>query len=345
MPSTKARFYHRENQKIRCRVCAHNCLLGEGQMGLCGARRVEGGELCLLNYGVCVAAAVDPVEKKPLYHFYPGSDIFSLGTWGCNFQCPFCQNWALARGDYSRGGEKFTPEEILSRLQKLRKDNCIGIAYTYNEPAIWFEFLHDTARLAKQNGYVNALVTNGYLSSEALEELSPYLDALNVDVKAFSEEFYRNYCRGRLNAVKETVERCAGRFHLEITYLVIPTLNDSRKEVSQLVNWIAGLNPDIPLHFSRYVPGYRLNLPPTPVKTLDELRCLAMEKLNYVYLGNVPGHPAANTWCPSCQALLIERKGFGAVMRNLEDRRCSSCGEEIALAGTENQEPGIRNYQ
>ena len=332
MAAIEARLCREEDGKIRCRVCSHSCLLQEGERGVCGVRKVSGGVLRLLNYGNCVAAAVDPIEKKPLYHFYPGSDILSLGTWGCNFRCQFCQNWSLAQEGHHRQGEILSPEDVLQRLQ-MCAGTCCGVAYTYNEPAIWFEFLYDTARLAHQNGFVNALVTNGFFSSDTLKELSPYLDALNVDVKAFNEEFYQKYCGSRLAPVLETVENCTQQFHVEITYLVIPGLNDSLPEVSRLVDWIAGLNPDLPLHFSRYVPGYRLNLPPTPVETLDTLRDLALEKLNYVYLGNVPGHQAANTWCPSCKALLIERKGLRALVKNLEERWCASCGREISITG------------
>ena len=332
MSITESRLYAKEKQKIRCRVCSHACLLREGQKGLCGTREVTEGELRSLNYGDVVALATDPIEKKPLYHFYPGSEILSLGTWGCNFRCGFCQNWSLAQENSFRRGEYYTPEKVLQLLQTTSPES-VGIAYTYNEPAVWFEFLYHTARKLHEHGFANILVTNGYFSEEALEELAPYLDALNVDVKAFHHEFYRSYCGARLDPVLKTVEKCVGRFHLEVTYLVIPGLNDSTEEVSRMVEWLAGLDPEIPLHFSRYVPGYRFNLPPTPVETLENLRELALEKLSYVYLGNVPGHTAANTYCPSCGTLLMQRRNSQVVVQNLKSYRCTSCGREIAFTG------------
>ena len=332
MDKVKARFYQLENHKFRCLVCAHSCLLEEGQSGLCGTRRVENGHLYLLNYGNCVAAAVDPIEKKPLYHYYPGKDILSLGTWGCNFRCPFCQNWSLAQEGSSRRGEYFTPQAIAEQLEKATP-GCVGVAYTYNEPAIWFEYLYDVAKLAHQRGFANVLVTNGFLSSYALQELFPYLDALNVDVKAFREDFYRQYCRSRLEPVLETVENCVGKLHVELTYLVIPSVNDSREEISNLVNWMAKMDTRLPLHLSRYMPGYRFTLPPTPVETLEELRDLAKERLEYVYLGNVPGHQAANTYCPACSSLLIERGGFRALVKGISQGKCISCNQDIAVVG------------
>jgi len=330
MSREKARLYTRQNGKFLCGVCPHHCLLDEDQEGICGVRKVQDGELLLKNYGACVAEAVDPVEKKPLYHFYPGSDVLSLGTWGCNFKCPYCQNWPISQEERERQAQRRKPEEVLQVL-KQAGSSCTGVAFTYNEPSIWFEFVYDTSRLVKRHGYKNVLVTNGFLSFDALSGLFPYIDALNVDVKAFSEEFYTRYCRGRLAPVMQTVEKSAGELHVEVTYLVIPEHNDSRGEIKGMVDWLSGISPDIPLHFSRYHPDYTFSQPPTPVPDLEEAREQALQKLNYVYLGNVPGHPGAHTYCPECRTLLIERGGFRAVIRGLEGGKCTYCGAELRI--------------
>ena len=332
MSKVKARFYTSRQGKFRCQVCPHHCLLGEGEESICGTRRVEKGVLYLLNYASCAAAAVDPIEKKPLYHFYPGSDVLSLGTWGCNFKCSFCQNWSLSQGEM-RPGEEIPPEEVISSL-KRSGPGCVGVAYTYNEPSIWFEYVYDTSRLVQEQGYTNVMVSNGYISREALAELLPYMDALNVDVKAFSESFYRDYCGGKLAPVMETVEECADKLHLEVTYLVVPGENDSREEITGLIDWLSGLSREIPLHFSRYFPANRFNTPPTTVEKLEEVKELAAKKLNYVYLGNVGPHPATHTYCPECGAVLVERGGFRVVTRGLENGKCCFCSKEINMVLT-----------
>lgn len=332
----QARLYTQENGKIRCGVCNHYCKIKEGGEGLCGARQVKDGELLVNNYGLCVAAAMDPIEKKPLYHFYPGRDILSLGTWGCNFQCVFCQNWTLARGcakSMARETQYLEPLDVLNLLEQ-KHSSSVGIAFTYNEPTIWFEYVYDTAKLVSQYGYKNVLVTNGFISPQALEQLAPYIDALNIDVKSFQDEFYQRYCKGSLQAVQETVEYCARNFHLEVTCLIIPTLNDTRQEIQEFVDWLASLNPDIPLHFSRYFPQYKLSLPPTPVETLTRVRRQAQRKLRYVYIGNVPGSTYANTLCPRCSRVLIRRGGYRATNSGLNGRLCSKCAYKIHLTGS-----------
>lgn len=330
----KAMFYTKEGEYIYCKLCPQGCRLKEGMRGLCEVRQVKGGKLYSLNYGVCASVAMDPIEKKPLYHFYPGWDILSLGTWGCNFHCSFCQNWSLARGGAGqKKGYHLKPIDVLHFLRDKYKSSA-GIAYTYNEPTVWYEFVYDTAKLVKESGYRNILVTNGFISPEALEEISPFIDALNIDVKSFNDDFYRKYCRGNLESVKRTVEYCAERFHVEITCLVIPTLNDSPGETDSLTDWLAGLNPDIPLHFSRFFPQYKLALPPTPVETLTEIRRKAMDKMNYVYIGNVAGHEeVTNTYCPRCQNLLIERGGYRALNRGINAEKCTRCSNDISLDG------------
>ncbi len=298
-------------------------------------RQVREGELYTLNYGLCASIAADPIEKKPLYHFYPGRKILSIGTWGCNFRCRFCQNWTLAHGDIAGDGDAYflKPADILDYLSGDYKDS-IGVAYTYNEPTVWYEFVYDTAVQVKEHGDRNVLVTNGFISPAALKELSPFIDALNIDLKSFNDDFYRRYCGGNLEAVKKTVEYCAARFHIEITTLIIPTVNDSADEIVLLAEWLAGLNPDIPLHFSRYFPHYQLSLPPTPPATLEQARCLAREKLNYVYIGNVPENDeGSNTYCPRCHNLLIRRRGYRTALVGLNGESCTACGLSISLSG------------
>ncbi|HOP68344.1 MAG: AmmeMemoRadiSam system radical SAM enzyme [Dethiobacteria bacterium] len=328
----EARFYRREGKKLRCLLCPRHCLLAEGGGGSCGVRQVRDGKLVTMNYGLVAAAHWDPVEKKPLYHFYPGKEILSLGTYGCNLHCRFCQNWSLARGEPHSGDPRLSPEQVLEILQRRGgPEVALGVAYTYNEPTIWFEFVFDTARLLHRHGYKNVLVTNGYISREPLEELLPYIDALNIDVKGFSDRFYREYCRGEREPVLQTVELASRHAHLEATCLLIPTLNDSPQELALLVDWLASFNPEIPLHFSRYHPDYKLNLPPTPLATLERARQIALEKMPYVYLGNVNWPGAADTFCPSCRAVLIRRSGYQVSIEGLQQGRCAYCGKKINL--------------
>ncbi len=331
----RARFYKHEDDKIRCELCPHRCLIKENNTGICRVRRHLHGELFALNYGACASVALDPIEKKPLYHFYPGWDILSLGTWGCNFKCSFCQNWELAFGNpANREDLMWRPGDVFNFLRR-GYETSVGIAYTYNEPTVWYEFVHDTAVVVHEHGYKNVLVTNGFITEEALEHILPFVDALNIDVKGFNDEFYRKYCKGDLKAVMKTVEKCvaAGR-HVEITCLIVPSLNDSPDELKFLIKWLAGLNQDIPLHLSRYFPNFRVNLPATPVSTMEKARRWALENLNYVYLGNVPGHEGANTFCPRCNNTLIIRNGYHNRNTGLDGRHCKRCGRQLSLTGT-----------
>jgi pyruvate formate lyase activating enzyme len=334
-PMHKALFYQKDNKgSVRCLLCPQRCRIEEGAAGLCGARRVVDGELYSANYGLCAAAHWDPVEKKPLYHFYPGRPILSLGTLGCNLDCRFCQNWTLARGNPEShvGGRDLTPGRVLEMLQREGSpDKVLGVAYTYNEPTVWYEFVFDTASLLHEHGYRNVMVTNGFISREALEELLPLMDAFNIDVKAFSDSFYREYCRGMRRPVLEAVELAASASHVEITCLLIPTLNDDPVELELLCDWLAGINPDIPLHFSRYFPQYQLDLPPTPVETLQQAREIALRKLNYVYLGNVELPGAADTCCPRCGATLVRRRGYQTFLDGLAGPLCRNCRTAIRI--------------
>lgn len=283
----QAMFYEKiEDSKVHCSLCPHGCVIKPGATGLCRARKNAGGELYSLNYARIASISLDRIEKKPLYRFRPGSMILSAGTFGCNLKCSFCQNWSIAHRDADT--VELLPEVLADKaLETLRQGN-IGLAYTYNEPSIWFEYVYDASRLAKERGLCNVLVTNGFISREPLELLLPYVDAMNIDVKAFTASFYKEVCRGALENVMETVGIAAGRCHVEVTTLVIPGLNDSPDEIGGLAEWLSGISPEIPLHLSRFFPDYKMtDRPPTPVKTLEAARDKALEKLKNVYIGNV----------------------------------------------------------
>ncbi|MGD0152398.1 MAG: AmmeMemoRadiSam system radical SAM enzyme [Thermacetogeniaceae bacterium] len=327
----EARFYEKQDgNKVWCRLCPQNCHLEPGQAGICRARRNEGGALYSLNYGQVSSIGIDPIEKKPLYHFYPGSQILSVGTFGCNFHCGFCQNWQIAHGDPST--QEVSPEELVASAVLAReRSDSIGIAFTYSEPLVWYEYVYDTAKLAREQGLKNVLVTNGSIREEPLLELLPLIDAMNIDVKGFTEDYYRETCHGRLAPVKQTVELAHTRSHVEITTLLVPTLNDSDGEIAALVDWLAGLNPEIPIHFSRYFPQYQLDLPPTPLKTLRRAQEIARRKLKYVYTGNAPELHDDNTCCPACGNLLIERTGYRTRVLELKNGLCTRCGAHIPI--------------
>ncbi|MCJ7806199.1 MAG: AmmeMemoRadiSam system radical SAM enzyme [Clostridia bacterium] len=328
----KAMFYIKEENRVRCLLCPHRCLLGEGQVGSCGVRQVEEGELFTCNYGCLAAAHWDPVEKKPLYHYYPGRSILSLGTFGCNLHCTFCQNWSLARGKSDQCVDLVNPAAVLAMLESEGgPDEVLGVAYTYNEPLIWYEFVYDTARLLHEHGYKNVLVTNGYINREPLEELLPYIDAMNIDVKGFSDFFYRQYCRGNKEPVLRTVETAVQACHVEITCLLIPTLNDSTAEQEELASWLGARSPELVLHYSRYFPHYKLDLPPTPVKVMEQARVIAQKHLHYVFLGNLELPGSADTICPNCGNLLITRSGYRIRLVGLDGVHCNRCHNRISI--------------
>ncbi|MHA1596691.1 MAG: AmmeMemoRadiSam system radical SAM enzyme [Candidatus Asgardarchaeia archaeon] len=329
--------YSKLDGKVRCELCPRSCILSEGQVGFCGVRKNVGGKIYSLNYGLVTSMAVDPIEKKPLFHFWPGEDAFSISTMGCNLGCLFCQNWQIAR---AKPGEiyveEYSPEYI---VELAKRYNTKIIAYTYNEPIIWYEFVLDTAKIAKREGLYNVLVTNGYITIDALKELAPFIDAANVDVKAFTKDFYSKICMVRdfkpiLDAIVYMKEHGV---HVEITNLKLPGLNDSEEETRKLSEWILdNLGPDVPLHITRFYPHYKmLHLDPTPVKTLVKSRKVALETgLNYIYTGNVPGDPGENTYCPKCGEELIVRYGFHIVKYNLsKGKTCPKCGNKIPIVG------------
>ena len=272
--------------EIQCLLCPHGCVIPEGGRGLCRVRKNIDGKLYVLNYGLVTAAALDPIEKKPLQRFYPGKQIFSLGTFGCNLACSFCQNWQIAQQD-EVAGSFLPPEEAVAKAQELRPLGNIGIAYTYSEPLMWFEYVLETARLAQKAGLKNILVTNGYLNPRPLKELLPFIDAVNLDIKAFTREFYQDLCQGRLAPVLNSAKLFAANCHLEITTLLVPGRNDNPEEIAALAQWIACLDPQIPLHLTRYFPNYKLQLPPTSREAMQKGQKVAEKYLAYVYLGNV----------------------------------------------------------
>lgn len=270
--------------RVECKLCPHHCKISEGQRGICRVRTNQSGQLYSLNYGRVAACAVDPIEKKPLFHFYPGKKILSFGSVGCNLGCSFCQNWTIAHSDPETS--ELTPTKAVELAASAGPDN-LGIAYTYSEPLMWYEFVLDTAPLVHDQGLKNVLVTNGYIEAEPLRELLPHLDAMNIDVKGFQEDYYGKICRGKLGPVLKTVELAAECCHVEVTTLLVTDLNDSPGEIKKLARWLASISPEIPLHLSRYFPNYKLDKPPTPKEKLLEAYQIAKEKLEYVYLGNV----------------------------------------------------------
>ena len=320
----EALFYFKENGRIRCRLCPHNCLIAEGRTGICRHRRNIGGRLNADGYAKVSSVALDPIEKKPLYHFHPGSAILSVGGLWCNFRCSFCQNWHISQM------EQVTTYIEPKRLVDMAIEyDSVGIAFTYNEPVIWYEYVLDTARLCKEKGLKTVMVTNGYIQSEPLKELLPYIDAFNIDVKAFNGEFYRNVCGGDLATVKQTVEKAAGESHVEVTTLIIEGLNDDVREIEDLARWLAGIDKNIPWHLSRYYPGYRMELPATRTDVIYKLRKVARKFLNYVYIGNVLGADN-DTYCPKCGNKVVER-GYSVSVKGLKEGKCSNCGYPVSI--------------
>lgn len=286
----EAMFYEKQQSgRVHCFLCPHNCNIPLDGMGICGVRKNTAGTLYSLNYEQVSSLAIDPIEKKPLRNFHPGSYILSVGSFGCNFKCPFCQNHSIARicGD-EVDTTRIKSADLVAKAIDLKSQGNIGIAYTYNEPSIWYEYVYETAKLAKEEGLLNVLVTNGYISPKPLAQILPYIDAMNIDLKGFTEGFYKEIVKGGLQEVKATIEQSAKKCHVEITTLVIPGLNDCKDEITEMSKWLSTISPDLPLHLSRYFPKYEMtDKPPTSVQTLTELESTARKYLNYVYLGNV----------------------------------------------------------
>ncbi len=321
------------DNKVKCNVCSHRCTIAEGKLGVCRTRQNKNGKIYTLIYNTVSSEAVDPVEKKPLYHFLPGTLSYSLGTIGCNFRCMHCQNWNISQVTLEEAWTKeITPEEAIKRALAT---GCKSIAWTYNEPAIWHEYTYDSAVLAKKAGLKTIYVTNGYITPEALRRMAPYLDAFRVDIKSFSDDFYRKICGARLAPVLESTKLAKELgMHIEVITLVIPTKNDSPEEITQIVRWVRdNLGVDTPMHFTRFYPMYKMDdIPPTQTETLEMAHDIAKkEGMRFVYTGNVPGHKYENTYCPKCNALLIDRDGFRVSAIKVKDGKCPECGEVVPI--------------
>ena len=277
---------NRKDNAVECDVCFHRCTLKEGQTGFCRARKNENGRIIDENYGCISSATLDPIEKKPLAYFYPGSKILSVGSYGCNLRCPFCQNHEIAQQDLRNQCEKVTPQQLVDKAIELKPYGNIGIAFTYNEPMISWEFIRDTAKLAHENGLKVVVVTNGTATVETLEKILPYVDAFNVDLKGYTQDYY-DWLHGDLETVKKFIETAAKKSHVEVTTLVVPGRNDSEEEMDALASFLASVDPDIPLHITRYFPRWKEKEDPTPVATLKKLEETATKHLNRVRTGNV----------------------------------------------------------
>ncbi len=328
----EAMYYEKSGEgQVRCLNCPNTCLLEDGDRGFCRVREAKGGKLYSLAWSNPCAVYVDPIEKKPLFHFLPGTTAFSVATAGCNFRCKYCQNWQISqvRPEETHNLE-LLPEDV---VDWAKREKCRTIAYTYSEPTVFYEYMLETSKMAKVKGIRNIYHSNGYINPEPLERLCQYLDGANVDLKCFTDEFYRTVSAGRLRPVLNTLRTLREKgVHLEITNLVVPGLNDDMNSIENMCSWIKEeLGEGVPLHFSRFHPMYKLkNLPATPVETLEMARERAVDVgLNYVYIGNVPGHEGENTYCPKCGRMVIGRRGYQITANNVADGRCRFCGREV----------------
>jgi pyruvate formate lyase activating enzyme len=307
---TASYFTALDDGKVRCELCPHHCMLQDGKRGLCLTRQNIGGKLVSLNYCRPVSSHIDPVEKKPLYHFFPGSQIYSCGPNGCTFKCIFCQNH-----DISEKIVATTEVSVGSFAQAIVDSGTIGVAYTYSEPYIWFETIMDVGKIVKEHGLKNVMVTNGFMEPAPLNELVAVVDAMNIDIKSIRPEFYEKLCKAQLAAVLRTCETVKKYCHLEITNLVIPGENDTEDDFMKLVEFVAHhLGKDTPLHFSRYFPRNRATYPPTPESTLDLAWKIGCSRLDYVYVGNMDSRDKSNTCCPACKKVLIRRSGYSIAL-------------------------------
>ncbi len=329
----EAMFYQKlQARGTKCGLCPHRCTIQEDQRGICGVRENREGRLYSLAYGKAVSCAIDPIEKKPVFHFHPGSYAYSIATVGCNFRCRNCQNYEISQMPRKTGrieGEDIPPEMI---VREARSARCRSIAYTYTEPTVFFEYAYDTSILASKNGIKNVFVTNGYITREPLMKIAPYLDAANIDLKSMRDEFYRKNCGASLQPVLEAIKlyKELGVW-IELTTLIIPTLNDSPEELRSIADFIATVGKEIPWHVTRFYPHYELlDLPPTPIETLRKAREIGIDSgLRYVYEGNVPGEGGENTYCWNCGKLLIRRYGYSILTNEIRDSKCRFCGKEI----------------
>lgn len=330
----EAMWYTKLNLKrVRCDLCPRKCVVDDRERGFCGVRENRNGTYYTLVYSNPCAVHVDPIEKKPFFHFLPATLSFSIATAGCNIECAYCQNWEISQRRPEQTDNVYLPPAKVVQLAKHY--GCKSIAFTYTEPVVFYEYMYDTAKLSRQAEIRALMVTNAFIEPKPMREACKVLDGVKVDLKAFSEEFYKKICRGQLKPVLKAIEviKSAGVW-LELVVLIVPELNDSPSEIKQMCNWVkANLGKDTPIHFSRFIPMYKLrNLPPTPVKTLE--RCYEVAKevgLHYVYIGNVFGHPAESTYCPNCGSIVIQRLGYRTSVNGLKNGKCAKC--KFAISG------------
>ena len=319
-----ATYWLPDGNAVRCGLCPHRCRIADGKTGICGVRENRGGKLFAATYGKVAAIAVDPVEKKPLFHFHPGARILSIGSVGCNFRCEFCQNFHLVLRQVPL--EEVRIEDL---VRMARREKSVGIAYTYNEPFIQFEFVLDCAKAFRAAGMKNVLVTNGYVSPEPLAEILPFVDAMNIDLKSTDPAFYRKICGGDLDPVLSTIRAAAKATHVELTTLLYTGHNDAEEQVRKVVDFVAETDREIPFHISRYFPQHRATAPPTPTDRLAAAYRIAKERLAHVYVGNMHLAGTEDTVCAACGATVIRREGYRVDARGLSGDRCGACGARL----------------
>lgn len=329
----EAMWYTKLNlKKVRCDLCPRKCIVDDRERGFCGVRENRNGIYHTLVYSNPCAIHIDPIEKKPFFHFLPATASFSIATAGCNIECAYCQNWEISQRRPEQTENVYMPPKRVVELAK--RFNCKSISFTYTEPVVFYEYMVDTAELARRAGVRALMITNAFIEPKPMREACKVLDGVKVDLKAFSEEFYTKICRGQLKPVLRAIEviKSTGVW-LELVVLIVPDLNDSPSEIEQMCKWIkTNLGVDVPIHFSRFIPMYKLrNLPPTPIGTLERCHSIAKEAgLHYVYIGNVPGHLAENTYCPRCSSIVIQRRGYETNLSGFRNGKCKKCGFTIA---------------
>ncbi|MFC2149988.1 AmmeMemoRadiSam system radical SAM enzyme [Calditrichota bacterium] len=324
-PIIEVAYQHRENNRIRCDICPQHCKLGEGGIGVCGGKQVIDDKLIAVNYAQVSSLHLDPIEKKPLFHFFPGCDILSVGPTGCNLSCKWCQNWNISQNQAPT--RTILPNELADMVDAL---DGIGVAYTYAEPLIWYEYIRDAGKILHERDLVNVVISNGYINEKPLKDILPFTDAFNIDLKSSDDYCYQNHCGGRLSDVQRTIRMVfdSGR-HLEITHLIVTGVGDELSKIEKLTSWIASVDSKIPLHLSRYFPSHKYNEPPTDLEVMRKAYEVAREKLDWVYLGNSEKNVLQDSHCPTCNNLLVNRHNFEANLVGLDGNRCANCHAKL----------------
>lgn len=329
----EAILYDEIGNAFNCKICSRRCIISPGKKGFCGMRENEDNKIYTLNYGAASSLAVDPIEKKPLFHFYPGSKVFSLGSVGCNFRCKNCQNWSISQAELNKIPTRDLPPE--EAIQLTREYDCKSIAWTYNEPTMWFEYTLDSAKIARKENVKTVYVTNGYMSEESFQEIRPYLDAANIDLKGMSENFYKDLCDAHLQPVLDTIIRMhEAQIHIEITNLMIPDYNDSEDYIKSMVKFMVDeVGVEVPLHFTRFFPQYQMQqLPPTEIKILEKAQKIAKDEgMEYVYIGNAPSLGGENTYCPECGKTVVKRDGLSVFNEATKSGKCPKCRADLNI--------------